>query len=142
MKTRIVGIVCLVVLLMSGCARAPGPTLPATPVPPQVRVLQAIEVAAIVNESAAVTLNRLCAPPPQIDAPTCATAAKYVRLTVKVLGELKTETNSTDAWPVMRVKLAGIAASATVNTVVTNPAIQIQIAAIQTAVMAILGVTQ
>jgi len=132
----------LPLLLALGC-NAPAPTPPAVPDPPQVRVQKAIKLAETINNATAHTLAALCPALPAkpiLDPDTCAETASHLRLASRTLVKMDAEVMSGDAWPVMRVRLAGIAATVIVSVTVPNPGLQAQLAALQAAVMAILEV--
>lgn len=125
-----------------GC-KASVPTPPAVPDPPQVTVLKYTKIAALANNTAAHTLAELCPAPPAkstLDADTCAETAAHLRMAARVFDQIEKEATSSDSWPVMRVKLAGIAASTTVSVVVPNTKLQQQLDQIQILIMQILGV--
>lgn len=135
----------LPLLFVLGC-KAPAPDTPGAPLPsdpPKVTVLKYTQLGAAANNTAAHTLAALCPVPPAVpsmDAAACSTTAVYIRTAARTFDQIAMEASSADAWPTMRVKIAGIGAASAISVVVPNPTLQAQINAVVGLVTQILGV--
>ena len=112
---------------------------PATPELPQVTVDRYCVTAAAATALAAdeaVTLYDS----KTIDAGTFTTVRTAIKAVNEALRQVTVETASTDTWPVMRVKIAGIAGKVTISTVVTDPTLKAELDSINSALQSILGV--
>ena len=134
----------LVALALAGCtgcaSQNPGGTAtPSVPEPPQVQVARYCQLGAA---SAATAANLAIAlyNGGQIDAPTFAPIRTYIKVADQVFRDVSAEAASADSWPVMRVRIAGIAVQAATGVAVTDPALKTQIDGIVAQVQQILGV--
>jgi hypothetical protein len=140
---------CVAVVVLSGALTgcpAANTTTPAAPAnPPQVTVLNYIQLGATLDNTAAHTLLLLCtaqpgASAPVLDAGTCSQSATYLKAAVSFFEQAKAEASSADTWAVMRVKIAALAATVAANTATSNPQLQSELAGLQAVVTQILGV--
>lgn len=131
--------------LTTGCPAA-STTTPAAPAnPPQVTVLNYVQLAATMNNTAAHTLLTLCtvapgATAPTLDQGTCDQVKQYLTVAANTFTQIGTEAASSDPWATMRIKIAAIGATAATTTAVSNPVLQQQIASLQSLIAQILGV--
>jgi len=112
---------------------------PATPELPQVTVdrycvTAAAATALAADEAIALYTNKA------IDGATFTTIRNAIEAVNEALRQVTTETASTDAWPTMRVKIAGIAGKVTISTVVTDPTLKAELDSINSVLQSILGV--
>ena len=131
----------LVILALWGCAgQNPGGTAtPSVPEPPQVTVLRLDQALSDATNITANTLSVLWQSG-KVDAGTVTQIKTYLSAAVDASNAIADEAKSTDSWPVMRVKIAGIAASVTTSAVVNDPQLSQNIIALQAVVTQILEV--
>jgi PBP1b-binding outer membrane lipoprotein LpoB len=130
----------LAALLLTGCAgQNTTTTTPNVPEPPQVTVLRLDQALADSANIAANTFNILWQAG-KISPGTATDVKAYLVATVSASQAIADEAKSTDTWPVMRVKIAGIAATVTASTVVDDPQLKANILALQAVITQILEV--
>jgi hypothetical protein len=133
----------LLLILLGGCSANTTPAAGAVTTP-QLQVLQYTQLAAAVNNTAAHSLLALCVAVPgavaALDAVTCGEVKQYLSAVAQACDEIATEAASTDPWTTARIKIAGIAATVTVNATITNAALKSEITQLQTLITQILGV--
>jgi hypothetical protein len=130
----------LALLVLTGCAGQNATTsVPATPEPPQVTVLRLDQALADSINIAANTLSVLWKAG-KLDAGTVAEVKTYLAAAVAASNAIADEAKSTDSWPVMRVKIVGIAATIATSTAVSDPQLKANILALQAVLTQILGV--
>jgi hypothetical protein len=135
----------VIALALTAC---PGSTTttPAAPAnPPQVTVLNYIQLGATLDNAAAHTWLLLCtaqpgATAPVLDTGTCSQVSTYLQAAVSLFEAAKSEALSTDTWAAMKVKIAALAATVATNTAISDPTLKQEIAGLQSVVTQILGV--
>ena len=135
--------VVLVLAFATACTKSTTSAAPADP--PQVTVLKYVQLGAQLDNTAAHSLLILCTVQPgqaaaSLPPATCSEYKKYMIIFPPVFDAIAAEAGSSDTWAVMRVKIAGIAATATVNATVSDPTMKQEIASIQAVITQILGV--
>jgi hypothetical protein len=141
----LLGFTIAAVLTLTGCASSSGTTTPATPTSPSQTVLNYVQAGATADDTAAHVLLALCTVQPGQTAQTlspqaCSDYKGYLVLFPPVFDAIGAEAASTDPWATQRIKIAEIAASATVSATITNPTIKAQIASLTGILNQILGV--
>jgi hypothetical protein len=141
-KSRIIyGVAWMALIaLWWGCAaQNAGTPTPNVPEPPQVTVLRLDQALSDATNIAANTLSVLWQNG-KVDAGTVTQIKTYLSAAVDASNAIADEAKSTDSWPVMRVKIAGIAASVATSAVVSDPQLSQNIIALQAVVTQILEV--
>ena len=141
-KSRIIyGVAWMALIaLWWGCAaQNAGTPTPNVPEPPQVTVLRLDQALSDATNIAANTLSVLWQNG-KVDAGTVTQIKQYLTAAVDASNAIAEEAKSTDSWPVMRVKIAGIAASVATSAVVSDPQLSQNIIALQAVVTQILEV--
>jgi hypothetical protein len=141
-KSRIIyGVAWMALIaLWWGCAaQNAGTPTPNVPEPPQVTVLRLDQALSDATNIAANTLNVLWQNG-KVDAGTAAQVKKYLSAAVDASNAIADEAKSGDSWPVMRVKIAGIAATVTTAATVGDQQLSQNIIALQGVITQILGV--
>ena len=141
-KSRIIyGVAWMALIaLWWGCAaQNAGTPTPNVPEPPQVTVLRLDQALSDATNIAANTLSVLWQNG-KVDAGTVTQIKQYLTAAVDASNAIADEAKSTDSWPVMRVKIAGIAASVATSAVVSDPQLSQNIIALQAVVTQILEV--
>jgi hypothetical protein len=134
-------------LFLTGCAATTTGGTAATPAQaPQITVQQYVTIAAASDNAAAHELLGLCttapgASAPILDANTCGQVKNYLTVVEGVLQQISAEAaSSTDTWAQMKVKIASLIATATINATVSNPNLKSEISSLQATLTQILAV--
>jgi hypothetical protein len=146
-RFSLIAALAVIALALTACPGSTATTTtPAAPAnPPQVTVLNYIQLGATLDNTAAHTWLLLCtaqpgATAPVLDTGTCSQVSTYLQAAVSFFEAAKSEASSTDTWAVMKIKIAALAATVATNTAISDPTLKQEIAGLQSAVTQILGV--
>jgi len=142
-----VAMLALCFLILTGCAATTTGGTSAKPAQaPQLTVEQYVQVAAATDNAAAHELLAVCttapgASAPILDSATCGTVKNYLTVVEGVLQQISAEAaSSTDTWAQMKVKIASLIATATINATVSNASLKSEISSLQATLTQILAV--
>ena len=130
---------------LTGCAKSAGTVTPSVPTSPSLTVLNYVRLGATADDTAAHVLLALCTVQPGQVMPTlspqqCSDYKGILIVFPPVFDAIGAEAASADPWATQRIKIAEIAAVATVHATVPNPTIQAQVAGLTSILNQILGV--